>query len=67
MSTITHAIGAQGAQLRNAIVRILRGAGEIFAMLEAAIRVSGAIERHQRPNPADLKVLGLKSLPPRLY
>jgi len=61
MTTITHAIGAQGSRLRNAFVRFLHGAGELFAVLDAAIRVSSAIERRQSPDPADLRVLGVKS------
>jgi hypothetical protein len=63
MTAITHAITAQGAQLRGVASRFMRGAGETFAMLDAAIRVANAVERHQSPDPADLKRLGVPTIP----
>lgn len=67
MTAITQAVSVQGAQIRSGFVRFARGIGEVFTTLDAAIRLSSAIEMRQAPNPADLQVLGITGPLPRLY
>lgn len=67
MTAITHAVSVQGAQIWNGFARFARAMGEVLTTLHAAIRVASAIEMHQQPNPADLKVLRIKGPLPRYY